>query len=123
MFRLIQAPLSYLLRQFSIRARKVVSGPRHVFDEDIFDLPTSRSRSLTRLLATSHKREAVRPPLTVMTIAAANLAESADGVDKRRPPSSSSLARRGRNLAGVPRHRDVPIIDSLFCFVFSSSKQ
>lgn len=43
MFRLIQAPLSYLVRQFSIRAREVVFGPRCVFDEDIFDLPTSLS--------------------------------------------------------------------------------
>lgn len=71
MFRLIQAPLSYLLRQFSIRAREVVFGPRRVFDEDIFDLPTS----LSLLLATSHKPEAFRPPLTAMTIAAANLAK------------------------------------------------
>lgn len=112
MFRLIQAPLSYLLRQFSIRAREVVFGPRRVFDEDIFDLPTSLSLSL----ATSHKPEAFRPPLTAMTIAAANLAKSADGADKR-PPPSFSLARRGRNLAGVPRHRrDVPITVSLFFF-------
>lgn len=51
MFRLIQAPLSYLLQQFSIRAREVVSGPRRVFDEDIFDLPTSHSRSLAHHLS------------------------------------------------------------------------
>lgn len=55
MFRLIQAPLSYLLQQFSIRAREVVFGACSVFDEDIFDLPTPLS--LTRSLAWP-------PPLT-----------------------------------------------------------
>lgn len=55
MFRLIQAPLSYLLQQFSIRAREVVFGPCSVFDEDIFDLPTLLS--LTRSLP-------LPPPLT-----------------------------------------------------------
>lgn len=74
MFRLIQAPLSYLLRQFSIRAREVVFGPGSVFDEDIFDLPNlALTHPLASLPATSHKREAFGPPLTAVTIAAANL--------------------------------------------------
>lgn len=117
MFRPIQATLSYLLRQFSIRARKVVFGPCSVFDEDIFDLPTSLSRSLAGLPAISHKREAFCPPLTAVTIAAANLEKVLmELTSGGRGRLSGSLARStGPNLAGAPRH-GVAIIDSLgFC--------
>lgn len=38
-------PFHIFFGNFSIRARKVVFGPCSVFDEDIFDLPTSLSRS------------------------------------------------------------------------------